>query len=58
LYALWKWNAQQQVRVTLGNLLRQDDVSASQFRSTSGSTTRTTTVPGYASIRALYEHKF
>lgn len=58
LYALWKWNAKQQIRLTLGNLLRQDDVSASQFARASGSTTRTTSVPGHASVRALFEHTF
>jgi outer membrane receptor for ferrienterochelin and colicins len=59
LYALWKLNLKQQIRLTLANLLKSDDISASQYRMVAGSTaTRTTTQAGNASLRALFEHKF
>lgn len=58
LYALWKIAVQQQVRVTLGNVLARDDVGANQYVAATGSTMRTTSVPGHASIRILFEQKF
>ena len=59
LYALWKLNPQQQIRLTLANLLKSDDISTSQYRTVAGSTaTRTTIQAGNASLRALFEHKF
>ena len=56
-YALYKLDAQQQIRFTVGNLLGQDDLTASQYNTAAGQATRTTSAPGYVSIRALYEHK-
>lgn len=59
LYALWKLDAKQQIRITLGNVLRTDDIAFSQYRSLqTGVTSRTTMQPSYASMRALLEQKF
>ena len=58
IYGLWKLNAKQQLRVTMGNLLAQDNIVANEYREAAGSTTRTTVAPGFASVRALFEQKF
>lgn len=58
LYALWKLNARQQLRITVGNLLAEDNITGGQFLTANGSTTRTTIIPGHVSVRALFEHKF
>lgn len=58
VYALWKLNPMQQLRVTVGNVLGQDTTAASQYRGIDGSTTRTTIASGQVSVRALFEHKF
>lgn len=58
IYALWKLNPMQQIRVTVGNVLGQDTTAASQYRTNEGSTTRTTIAAGQVSVRAIFEHKF
>jgi len=59
MYALWKFDAKQQVRVTLSNLLAQDDFSDNTYLSSvRGTTVRRSISPGYPSMRVLLETKF
>lgn len=58
LYLLWKRGASDQIRFTIGNLLAQDEVSASRFSTAQSTLTRTLAAPGRISLRALVEHKF
>lgn len=58
LYLLWKRNASDQLRFTIGNLSGQDDVSASRYSTAQSTITRTIAAPGNVSLRALVEHKF
>jgi outer membrane receptor protein involved in Fe transport len=58
LYGVWKLNARQQIRVTLGNLLAEDIIAASEYTDAAGTIRRTTIDPGHASVRALFEQKF
>lgn len=58
LYALWKMDGKNQLRITLGNLLRAGELTANQFRTTQEILTRTTDTPGSASVRVLFERKF
>lgn len=58
LYALWKLKEKRQIRVTLGNLLKADDVTANRFASDQGTLTRTVKSSGYSSARVLFEQKF
>lgn len=58
LYALWKTDKQIQLRITVANLLAQDDIRASQFHDRAGSSMRTTLTPGKVAVRAWLEAKF
>lgn len=57
VYGVWKFTPMHQLRLSLGNLLRQDTVAATSYEGADGSTTRTTFVRGYVNIRALFEMK-
>lgn len=60
LYALWKFDPKTNLRISLGNTLHQDNISASAYTdSNSGSTQQlSTTTPTTVALRALLEHKF
>ena len=58
LYALWKFDRQTNLRVSVGNALQQDNVSASIYTTADGSLTRTSTAPTMLSARAMLEYKF
>jgi outer membrane receptor protein involved in Fe transport len=58
LYGVWKLNAKQQMRVTLGNLLAEDAITASEYTDAAGTIRRTSIAPGSASVRALFEQRF
>lgn len=57
LYALWKFDAKTNLRVSLGNALRQDNISASSYTSLYGTSIRTNTTPTTMTIRAMLEYK-
>lgn len=57
VYALWKFDAKTNLRVSLGNVLRQDNVSASSYTSLSGMSIRTNTTPTTMTVRAMLEYK-
>lgn len=56
-YGVWKFSATRQLRVSMGNLLRQDTRTATTYESTSSVATRSTVVREYPTIRALIEMK-
>lgn len=58
LYLLWKATPTEQLRFTIGNLLRRDDITATRYRSAQDTATRTIITPGLLSVRALLEHRF
>ena len=57
VYALWKFTPKTNLRVSLGNTLHQDNVSASTYTDASGSLQQTTTTPTTTTLRILFEHK-
>ena len=58
VYALWKFDRQTNLRVSVGNALQQDNVSSSIYATADGSLTRTSTAPTMLSARAMLEYKF
>jgi len=59
LYALWKFDARHQLRVSTANLLGQDTVSASSYAvAASGTEASCTTTATHPSVRATLEVKF
>ncbi|MDO8178354.1 MAG: TonB-dependent receptor [Undibacterium sp.] len=58
LYALWKFDPKTNLRVSLGNVLHQDNISATTYVDAKGSLMRTTTTPTTVAVRAMLEHKF
>jgi hypothetical protein len=59
MYALWKFDARQQLRVVLSNLLAQDALSENTYLSTvRGTTVRRSVTPGEPAIRVNLETKF
>lgn len=57
VYALWKFDPKTNLRVSLGNLLHQDNISASSYTGTSGSV-QTNITPTTVTARVMFEHKF
>ena len=57
VYALWKFDAKANLRISVGNALRQDNISASTYAGLNGTTTRTTTTPTTMTVRAMLEYK-
>ena len=57
VYALWKFDPKTNLRVSLGNLLHQDNISASTFTGPTGSI-QTNTTPTTVTARVMFEHKF
>ncbi len=58
MYALWKFDPKNQLRVGLTNLLAQDYISENTYTDASGSVRRRTTTPGEAQVRLTMEMKF
>lgn len=58
LYALWKFDAKTNVRASLGNTLHQDNISASSYVDSKGSSYQTNTTPTTTTFRVMLEHKF
>jgi len=59
LYGTWKFTPRAQLRMSLANTLRQDNVSASSYVSADGSRlTDTTFTPTFLQLRAMLETKF
>lgn len=59
LYALWKFSVKDQLRVSVSNLLAQDEVSDSTYADpVRGSTVRRSVTPGDPSMRVALEMKF
>jgi phage major head subunit gpT-like protein len=59
LYGLWKFTPKVQLRMSLANTLRQDNVNASTYVSGDGSRlTDTTIIPTSVQVRAMLETKF
>ncbi|WP_232062995.1 TonB-dependent siderophore receptor [Undibacterium sp. KW1] len=57
VYALWKFDPKTNLRVSLGNLLHQDNVNISTY-SDLGSTIQTSVTPTTVTARVMFEHKF
>ncbi|MFZ6656615.1 TonB-dependent receptor plug domain-containing protein [Undibacterium sp. TJN19] len=55
LYALWKLEQKAQIRLTINNLLHQDNLQASLFSDATGKTRRLVTTPGNTTIRLVFE---
>lgn len=59
MYALWKFDPKNQLRVGLTNILAQDYISGNSFVNKGGTSVRRTTfTPGEAVLRATMEMKF
>jgi outer membrane receptor protein involved in Fe transport len=59
LYGVWKFTPKVQLRMSLANTLRQENVTASTFVSEDGSRlTDTTFTPTFVQVRAMLETKF
>ena len=58
LYALWKFDAKTNLRLSVGNGLHQNNVSASTYNSIDGSLSRISSTPTTVTLRAILEHKF
>jgi outer membrane receptor protein involved in Fe transport len=59
LYGLWKFTPKVQLRTSLSNTLRQDNVAAATYVSSDGSRlTDTTITPTMLQVRAMLETKF
>ncbi|CAN5859198.1 catecholate siderophore receptor CirA [soil metagenome] len=57
-YALWKFTPKTNLRLSAGNVLQQDNLSASTYTDTNGSLVQTSTTPTTVALRAMLEHKF
>ncbi|GAB3458667.1 bifunctional siderophore receptor/adhesin Iha [Massilia terrae] len=58
MYALWKFDPKNQLRVALANVLRQDFINSGSYFDQNGSVTRTSITPGRMVVRATMEMKF
>lgn len=58
LYALWKFDPKTTLRISLANMLHQDNISSSTYADNSGSVTQTNITPTTVAVRAMFEHKF
>ncbi|WP_229451972.1 TonB-dependent receptor plug domain-containing protein [Massilia niastensis] len=58
LYALWKFNAQYQLRLAVANLLEQDFVSDARYTDANGTQRRTGIFPGRSTGRVTLETRF
>lgn len=58
MYALWKFDPKNQLRLALANVLRQDYINSGSYFDQTGSVTRTSVSPGKMIARATMEVKF
>lgn len=58
MYGVWKFDAKTQLRISLANMLHQDNVAATMFADSSGSLRQTTYTPTSTAVRAMLEQKF
>jgi outer membrane receptor for ferrienterochelin and colicins len=58
VYALWKLDSQNQLRVAVSNLLAQDYVTESLYTDTSGTLARSSVASGEAQLRVTVERRF
>jgi outer membrane receptor protein involved in Fe transport len=58
IYALWKFDAKNQLRITAVNVLAQDWTNLDQYADANGRLRTTTVYPGTAFLRASWELKF
>ena len=58
MYALWKFDPKNQLRVGLNNVLAQDFINESSYRSDTGSVKSRSVSPGVVMLRATMEMKF
>jgi outer membrane receptor for ferrienterochelin and colicins len=58
LYALWKFDPKNQLRIAFQNLLGQDSMGENTYTDSNGTTRRVTRTPGSAVLRATMEMKF
>ncbi|HTD05027.1 TonB-dependent receptor [Undibacterium sp.] len=58
MYGLWKFDAKTQLRISLANMLHQDNIAASIYADNTGSQRQTTFTPTSTAVRAMLEHKF
>ncbi|MBC3919682.1 TonB-dependent receptor [Undibacterium sp. CY18W] len=57
-YALWKFDAKTNLRVSIGNALHQDNINASTYSDSKGTIHQTNTTPTTVAARVMFEHKF
>ena len=58
VYALWKFDAKTNLRVALGNVLHQDNISSSTYTDASGALVRSNKTPTKVAVRVNFEYKF
>jgi len=58
VYALWKFDPKNQLRVSLQNVLAQDFINESVYRDANGTRKASSIAPGIAVVRATMEMKF
>ena len=58
MYALWKFDAKQQIRFTASNLLEQDFVNETTYQDVTGTLKSRSTSPGTLAMRVQMEVKF
>jgi len=55
---LWKFDAKTNLRVALGNVLHQDNISSSTYTDASGALVRSNKTPTKVAVRVNFEYKF
>ncbi|GGC72284.1 TonB-dependent receptor plug domain-containing protein [Undibacterium terreum] len=58
MFGLWKFDAKTQLRISLANMLHQDNVAATIYADATGSQRQTTFTPTNTVVRVLLEQKF
>ena len=58
MYALWKFDKQDQIRLSLNNLLHQGRFTQSRYADANGSQLQNRNIPDSINIRLALEHKF
>jgi outer membrane receptor protein involved in Fe transport len=57
LYAVWKWQARTQLRLSASNLLRQQATENYSYTDAKGAVRTQRLTPGYATLRLMLEHQ-
>ncbi|MES2105771.1 MAG: TonB-dependent receptor [Pseudomonadota bacterium] len=58
MYGLWKFDAKTQLRISMANMLHQDNISGTMYADNTGSQRQTTFTPTSTVVRAMLEQKF